>query len=94
MKNDPDLKKKFFQYLKTDRVNDDILKAKDEDTGRVITLSITSDGELYDKKGMHIGKAKQKKFLQKLFDLALEDNFNIVPVGFLSGVFVTEYQTT
>ena len=76
-------KKKLYAYLRKYRANHDILKAVDKDTGRELIISVSPDGELYDKKGAYIDKAKSKRYWLKLFEFALDDKYGIVPKGFL-----------
>ena len=76
-------KKKLFTYLKGNRANQDILKAVDKDTGRELVISVSPEGELYDKKGAYIDKNIAKRYWTKLYESAQQDRYGIVPEGYL-----------
>jgi len=88
--NTQENKRKFYKYLSSVRINEDVLQAVDRKTKRQMMLSVSEDGELYDKKGASLTKPQQKRYWTALFEFALEYKYNLVPEGFFDFSFDIE----
>jgi plasmid replication initiation protein len=69
--------KSFIAYMRKNCVNKDILQAADKDTQKVMMISVSSDGYLYDKYSTkEIPKERAKEIWEKLHELAKENNLS------------------
>lgn len=78
------MKRKFYNYIKSNYVGRVILKARNKKTNKEMMLSVTEGGELYDMYGSHLTKPGQKRIWGTLFEFAKQDMYEIVPKGYLS----------
>ncbi len=74
----------FINYMRKNYVNQDVLKATDKNTNKIIEVSIAANGKLYDKKSTkNIDRKRSKEMWTKLFELAKKEELLCLKQGTL-----------
>ena len=69
----------FINYMRKNYVNVDILKAKDKNTNKIMIISISTDGKLYNKENSKSFDAKRSKELwQNLYQMSKDKKLAIL----------------
>ena len=63
----------FIAYMRKHYVNQDVLTATDENTGKKYILSVSPDGKLYDKYGEDFNAQRANKVWEMLYNMAKKD---------------------
>jgi len=71
----------FIKYMRKNYINQDVLTATDENTGKKYILSVSPDGKLYDKYGEDFEAKRANKIWEMLYNMANEDKLLCVKQG-------------
>lgn len=73
----------FIEHMRANYINADVLSAVDKYTQKPMVISITPDGNLYDKKGSEFNSKRSDEMWDTLFKMAQEDNLLCLKQGSL-----------
>ncbi len=58
----------YIDYVRKNLVNADLLKAKDKKTNKIMNISVSTDGRLYDKNGINFDSGRAKEIWSSLYE--------------------------